>query len=103
MLSKSDDRIKMEVWVNTLCFLQQLQQKVQLDYKTNITQIRQKIKLYGSLTTKNLKKPHLSRRVGWVEMRIGTERGMERQRGVETRNRQSYIHVWQIKIAGIYS
>ena len=35
--------------------------KIQLDYKTNFTQICQKIYLYGSLTTKDSKKPHSSR------------------------------------------
>ena len=40
----------------------QLQQKLQLDYKTNITQIHQKIELPESLTTKKLKKPHSFRR-----------------------------------------
>ena len=42
-------------------------------YKTNITQNCQKIKLYGSPTTKDLKKPHSSRRVGEVETRGGGE------------------------------
>ena len=57
----------MEVQVNMLCFLAQLQKKLHLDYKTNITQNHQKIKLYGSLTTKDLKKLHSSRQVGRVE------------------------------------
>ena len=35
--------------------LTQLQQKLQLDCKTIITQNFQKIKLYGSLTTKDLR------------------------------------------------
>ena len=35
--------------------------KLQLQYKTNVTKNHQKIKLYGSLTTKELKKPHSSR------------------------------------------
>ena len=33
----------------------------------NMTQICQKIELYGSLTTKDLKKPHSSRQVGGEE------------------------------------
>ena len=41
--------------------------KLQLDYQTNITQTDQKIELYGSLTTKDLKKPHSSRQVGGAE------------------------------------
>ena len=36
----------------------QLLQTLQLNYKTNITQIHHKIKLNGSPTTKHLKKPH---------------------------------------------
>ena len=50
----------------TAHLLVQPQQKLQLDYKTNI-QNHQKIKLYGSLTTKALKKPHSSRQVGGAE------------------------------------
>ena len=45
----------MEVEVNTAYLHAQPQQKLQLDYKTNITQNHQKIELYGSLTTKDLK------------------------------------------------
>ena len=43
--------------------------KLQLNYRTNITQNCQKIELYGTLTTKELKKPHSSRRVGGTEIR----------------------------------
>ena len=43
--------------------LSQLQQKLQLDYKS-IIQVSQKIELYRSPTTKDLKKPHSSR---WIE------------------------------------
>ena len=50
-----------------------IQQKLQLDYKTSITQIHQKIELYGSLTTKDLQKPYPSRQVGGVEMQRGVE------------------------------
>ena len=50
-----------------LCFLIQPQKKLQLDHRKNITQNRQKIELYGSLTTKELKKPHSSRKVGRSE------------------------------------
>ena len=42
-------------------------EKLQLDYKTSITHNHQKIKMYGSLTTKELKKSHSSRRVGGLE------------------------------------
>ena len=52
----------------------QLQQKLQLDYKTNITPIYQKIKLYASLTTKDLKKPRSFRLVGGTERQRGAER-----------------------------
>ena len=62
-----------------LRFLVQPQKKkLQLDLKTNDTQNHQKIELYGSPTTKDLKKPHSSRQVGgeekrgWVERRGGT-------------------------------
>ena len=51
-----------------MAHLAQPQQKLQLNYKTTITQKHQKIKLYGSLTTKKLKKSHSSRQVGGVEM-----------------------------------
>ena len=50
----------------------------------NNSQNFQKIKLYGSLTTKDLKKPQSSRWVGWAEMqRWGREvrRGGAAQRG----------------------
>ena len=53
-------RVKMEAWVNTPCLIQ-LQQKLQLDYKTSITQNSQKTVLYGNPTTKGLKKPDSSR------------------------------------------
>ena len=39
-------------------------QKLKLNYKTTIAQNCQKIKLYGSPTTKELKKSHSFRRVG---------------------------------------
>ena len=45
--------------------------KLQLDYRTNITQNCQKIELYASLTAKELKKPHSSRWVGGVEIWSG--------------------------------
>ena len=46
----------------------QPQQKLQLNSKTTITQSYQKIKLYGSLTTRELKKSHSSRQVGELEL-----------------------------------
>ena len=49
------------------CLLAQPQQKLQLHYKTTITQNHQKIKLYRSPITKELKKSHSFRRVGGVE------------------------------------
>ena len=54
----------------------ELQQKLQLDCKTNITQIHQKIKLHGSLTIKDLRMPHSSREVQGME----TQRRGEAQR-----------------------
>ena len=50
----------------------QPQKELQLDLKSNNTQNCQKIELYGSPATRDLKKPHSSRRVG----------GAEKQRGV---------------------
>ena len=61
-------------------------QELQLDYKTNITQIHHKIKMYGSPTTKDLKRPHSSRRVGRVEMCGEEWRSREEQRGMETQS-----------------
>ena len=46
-----------------LCLLAQLQKKLQPDFKINNTENHQKIKLFGSPTIKDLKKPHPSR---WV-------------------------------------
>ena len=50
----------------------------------------QKIELYGSPTTKELKKTHSSRWAGGVE----TQRGVETQTGTEIQNGQFYTHVW---------
>ena len=61
----------------------QLQQKLQLDYKTNITLNLQKIKLCGSLTTKELKKPHSSRWEGGTGTWRHAERCGEVQRAAE--------------------
>ena len=61
--------VKTEAQVNMAHLLAQPQQKLQLDYKTRITQNCQKIELYGSPITKGLKKPHLSMRVGGAEGR----------------------------------
>ena len=72
------------------CLLTQQQKELQLDLKTNKTQNYQEIKLNGSPTTKDLKKPCLSRQVGEAEMRRDTER--------QQQNGQSPIQVWWIKI-----
>ena len=61
--------VQMEVQVNTAHLLTQPQQKLQLNYKTTITQNCQKIKLYGHPKIKELKKSHSSRPVGGAEMR----------------------------------
>ena len=81
----------MEAQVNMLhLFVQQkLQPKLQASLKTYNTQNYQKIELYGSLTTKDLKKSHSSRWVGVPEMLRGVERWQ---------NRWSHIHMWWIKI-----
>ena len=73
-----------------LHLLMQPQKELQLDLKTNKTQNYQEIKLNGSPTTKDLKKPCLSRQVGEAEMRRDTER--------QQQNGQSPIQVWWIKI-----
>ena len=92
--------VKMEAQVNTLYLLAQLQQKLQLDYKTNITQIRQKIELYGNATTKDLKKPRSSRWVGGAETwRKEARRGTEKLSGTERQQSgQSHTHLLWIKI-----
>ena len=51
-----------------LHLLAQLHKKLQLDYKTNITENGQKIELYESPTSKDFKKPLVSRQVGGSEM-----------------------------------
>ena len=66
--------VKMEAWVDTLCLLAQPQRELQLYLKTNNNQNCQKIKLYGSLTTKDLKKPHSPRRAGGAESQRWAER-----------------------------
>ena len=50
--------VKIQAQVNTTHLLAQPQQKLRLNYKTTITQNRQKIELYRSATTKELKKSH---------------------------------------------
>ena len=47
--------------------LTQLQKTLQPDLRTNNPQNCQKTELHGSLTTKDLKKPHSSRWIGGVE------------------------------------
>ena len=63
------------------CLLAQPLKELQLDLKTNKTQNCQKIELYVSLTTKDLKKPHSSRQVGGVEMCAEVWRGVETENG----------------------
>ena len=65
--------MKIEVSVNRICLLTQPQKELQLDLKANNTQDSQKSDLYRSLMTKDLKKPHSSRRVGRTERRRGGE------------------------------
>ena len=83
-----------------LCLLTQPQEELQLNLKTSNTQNCQKIQLHGSLTTKDLKKPHSSR---WVE---GKETWSQAERlgdmvwhreEVAVANEQSYIYVWWLK------
>ena len=48
--------------------------RITTNLKTKITQNCQKIKLYGSPTTKDLKEPYSYRQVGGVEMGTGAEK-----------------------------
>ena len=48
--------------------------RITVNLKTNNTQNCQKMGLYGSPTTRDLKKPYSSRWVGGAEMGIGAER-----------------------------
>ena len=57
-----------------LCLLAQPQKELQLDFKANNTQNHQKIELYRSPTTKDLKKPPSSRWGGKAEVWRGVER-----------------------------
>ena len=58
----------MDVGVDTLCLLApQQQKKTTINLKTKNNHNCQKIELYGSLTTKELKKKHSSRPAGGVE------------------------------------
>ena len=59
--------------------------------KTKTNQNCQKIKLYGSLTTKELKKKHSSRPVGGAEM--GNQCGEDSQHGCHWWSEQSHIRV----------
>ena len=72
------------------CFLTQLQKKLQVDYKTNISQKSQKIDLCGGLTTKDLKTLHSSRWVGGTEIQRHTQRCRDTEG-------QSHTHVCWIK------
>ena len=67
----------MEALVDTLCFLTQPKEEQQIKKKKK--QNYQKTKLYGSLTTKELKKKHPSRMVGWEE--TGSQGGEDAQQG----------------------
>ena len=73
--------------------------RITTNLKTNNTQNCQKIELYESMTTNDLKKPHSSRLVGGVEMRNWNR---EVRRGSVVRQRLqnglSHIFMWWIKI-----
>ena len=56
-----------------------------INVKTINTQNYQKIELYGSLTTKKLKKKHLSRPVGGAEMRSQGREDRQQGSGWQTR------------------
>ena len=66
--------------------LAQPQQKLQLNCKTNVTQQCQKINLYGSLTTKELKKVtyiQMGRRGRDEEMQRGSQRRGDAEWGMD--------------------
>ena len=65
---------------------------------TNNTQNNQKIELYGSLTTKDLKKPHSSRQAGGARDRQEARRRSVVQRWQQGQKGQSNIYVWWVKI-----
>ena len=65
--------------------LTQPKQKLQLNYKTIITQNHQKIEHYGSPTTRGLKE------VTFIQMG-------RRGRDGKMQNGQSHTHVWWIKV-----
>ena len=75
------------------------QKELQLDLKTNNAQNPKKTQLYGSPTTKDLKKPHSSRWVGGEEMWRWVERHREAGRGGGG-GMGSPPHMWWIKIRG---
>ena len=58
----------MQVYVNLLCLFAQPKEGQHQIKKHNNSQNCQKIELYGSLTTRKLKKKHSPRLVGEVEM-----------------------------------
>ena len=64
--------------------LTKLQQKLQLDYKTSITQNCQKIELYGSPTTKHFKEATFIQMGGG--MGRDAQRGGKAWKGAETQN-----------------
>ena len=88
--------VKVEAEVNMLCNLVQPQKELQLDMKTNNTQNHQEIRLYGSLTPKDLKKAHSFRWVGGAEsQRVGEKRGdVLWCREVVAVKRWSHIQLW---------
>ena len=57
----------MKAQLDILCPLVQPQKRLQVDLRKNNNQSCQKTELYGIQTTKDLKKPHLSRCVGEAE------------------------------------
>ena len=64
---------KMEAHVDTLCLLTKSKEDKN-KFKNKNNQNYQKIELYGSLTTKELKKKHSSRPVGGVVQAVRVER-----------------------------
>ena len=64
---------KMEAKVDTLCLLAQPKERQQ-QFKNKNNENLQKIELYGSPTTKEIKKKHSSRPVGGVEKGSQVER-----------------------------
>ena len=82
---------QMELQVDALCLFAQPKERQQQILKQKNNQNCQKIKLYGSLTTKELKKKHSSRLIGGMER--GSQGGEDEQQGGIWKIRQVSQHL----------